>query len=188
MTWDCQRYKNPNVITTIKSPRHWNFPMFDVGIKVAFTSNSYANCVESPFECFSLHENTKTRKQKKKKNKMKTLNLSIKLWKVCGAYLSPSSTTLDYYLSLVSIFVLSSAQLIFFWLSLAIFFNEKDTEDISRLFYSILQIVGIFSAFVPYISTVLVRRKSGIMIELLQRIVDTSNVYCVVPKMYLQSF
>lgn len=105
---------------------------------------------------------------------MKILRFSIKLWKFCGVYLTSSSTTLDYYLSLISIFALTSANLLFFWLSFTNYLSEKDTVDKSQLFYNFTQMFGVITALSPYISAVLVRWKIGDMIELMQQVVEKS--------------
>lgn len=52
---------------------------------------------------------------------------------------------------------------------------EKDTVDMSQLFFPLLGVIGAVAAFGPYISTVLVRRNIGEMIELLQHIIHKSK-------------
>lgn len=110
---------------------------------------------------------------------MKILKYSIRFWQLGGIYLPASSTAVDFYLNLLSIFILLSAFLVFLWLSIGYIVAEWNNVEFSQLFYSILQVCGFASRFGSYAAVVLVRGSIGKMIELLQQVVSKStyNIY-----------
>lgn len=110
---------------------------------------------------------------------MKIFKYSVKFWDFCGVYLSASSTASDSIRSLITIALFTISQIYFFWLSLKKFIDEKDTVALTELFYTILQISGVATALIPYLSTALVKRDIGDLVELLERVVNKSKVRLV---------
>lgn len=108
---------------------------------------------------------------------MKILKLSVRLWQVCGIYLPVSSTAMEYFSSILSVFVILCGLQAFFWLSIAYVMAERHKIDTANLFYPLTQICAISAVFGPYVSTVFARRKFGEMVELLQQVVNESNIW-----------
>lgn len=106
---------------------------------------------------------------------MKILKPCVQFWKICGAFLSASSSESDFYLSLLSIFVLINDFQTFSRLSVCYIVIEEKAAQISHLVYSVLQICGTSVAFGPYVSAIFARGKIGAFVGLLEQVVGTSK-------------
>lgn len=107
---------------------------------------------------------------------MKILKLSVRLWQVCGIYLPVSSTLLELCFSILSVCVIFCGLQAFFWLSIAYVMAERDKINTANLFYPLTQICAISAVFGPYVSAVFARGKLSELVELLQQVVDESNI------------
>lgn len=111
----------------------------------------------------------------RRSSKMIVFKFNLRLWEVCGVYLSASSTMWNHFLSISSVLVILGGLTLFFWRSLAYILAEQNNLNTAKLFYPVMQIGAISTLFGPYVSAVFVRSSFSEMVKMLQQVVDKSN-------------
>lgn len=107
---------------------------------------------------------------------MEILKFSVRFWEICGVYQRAASSIVKILLSYLSVLIILSGLLTFFWLSLANVISNRGNEIIpANMFYPVTQMCAVLAVFGTYVAAVFVRVHFSELVELLQQAVNESN-------------